>query len=45
MTFKLIGTYQFFGTGTGRREHVDVFLCAPIKSLIFFSFVLCYVFK
>ena len=22
--------------GTGRREHVDVFLCAPIKSLIFF---------
>ena len=23
-------------TGTGRREHVDVFLCAPIKSLIFF---------
>ena len=23
-------------TGTGRPEHVDVFLCASIKSLIFF---------
>ena len=23
-------------SGTGRREHVDVFLCAPFKSLIFF---------
>ena len=30
------GTGRQNETGTGRREHVDVFLCAPIKSLIFF---------